>query len=346
MNDVLAKIQECKVSFCEKIKDIIQVPALLDFKSSYIGKDGYVNSLFKSIPSLNNDEKKIFGSRINELKNFIENEISTKLNEIKIHQITNKPKKTQLDITIPSLKNTQGKIHPISQVVDEIVSIFSAFGFDIRFDREVETEFYNFDALNFSDLHPARGMHDTFFVDILSNKKENQDRYILRTHTSSVQIRSMLNQKPPFCFLSPGRTYRVDMDRTHTPMFNQVEGVLVDKNISFANLKWIIEEFLKKFFDGIDITVRFRPSFFPFTEPSAEVDIGIKTSKNEIKYLEVLGCGVIHKNVLTNCNIDSNLWSGFAFGLGVERFAMLKYSIDDLRNFFESKECWINHYGF
>ena len=347
------QLNEYKTTFIQECSCIATLPQALDLKSSYIGKTGFVSEVFKKVAALSIDEKKIVGIQINELKTFIDHQINEKINNIKLSQINEKFKKEKVDITTPNNLNAKGKLHPITQVVDEIVAIFKKYGFDLRFDREIETSFYNFDALNFATLHPARSMHDTFFVDIenqntnasdINGDTKNND-YILRTHTSSVQIRSMQGGKPPFCFLSPGRTYRCDMDRTHTPMFNQIEGVLIEKNISFANLKWIIEQFLHEFFDGMDITVRFRPSFFPFTEPSAEVDIGIKVNE-EIKYLEVLGCGLIHPNVLTNCQIDANIWSGFAFGLGVERFAMLKYSMNDLRDFFDNKKWWLSHYGF
>ena len=335
-------IDACRLSFLEKISDDYTLAALLELKSSFVGKSGVLTELFKSVATLSIEEKKVFGLQINELKVFIEEKILQKMQSIKIEAINEKFRASEIDITIPAFENKIGKLHPVTQTIDEIIKIFYKYGFDLRFDREIETNFYNFDALNFAPLHPARGMHDSFFVKI---PNETEGDYLLRTHTSSVQIRSMFNQQPPFCFLSPGRTYRCDMDRTHTPMFNQIEGVLVEQNVSFANLKWIIEQFLTEFFAGMDITVRFRPSFFPFTEPSAEVDIGINVG-GEIKYLEVLGCGVIHPNVLQNCNIDTSKYTGLAFGLGVERFAMLKHSINDLRDFFENKKWWINHYGF
>ncbi len=346
--NIASKITNLKSSFIADLAGVVGQNQIPDFKAKYLGKVGFVTNLFKEIAKLDLQQKKEAGALVNELKVFAELQIESLTSRLELEAINASLKSTATDITLPSEPIIKGKIHPLSKVVDEIYAIFKNLGFDLRFDREIESTFYNFDALNFAKLHPARSMHDSFFTD--TKDVESGEAYMLRTHTSSVQIRAMLGGKPPFCFLSPGRTYRCDFDRTHTPMFTQVEGVLVGKNISFANLKWIIENFLSEFFEGSDIAskgfdVRFRPSFFPFTEPSAEVDIGIKQKDGSIKYLEVLGCGLIHPNVLAACGIDSNTYSGLAFGLGAERFAMLKYNIEDLRDFFENKSWWLSHYG-
>lgn len=345
---IASKIAELKSSFVAGLADVASLNQIPDFKAKYLGKTGFITSIFKDIAKLDLEQKKQAGALVNDLKLFAESKIEALACRLELEAINLSLKNTATDITIPSEPITKGKIHPLSKVVDEIYTIFKNLGFDLRFDREIESPFYNFDALNFAKLHPARSMHDSFFTD--AKDAETGEPHMLRTHTSSVQIRAMLGGKPPFCFLSPGRTYRCDFDRTHTPMFTQVEGVLVDKNISFANLKWLIQKFLSEFFEGSDIAskgfdVRFRPSFFPFTEPSAEVDIGVKQKDGSIRYLEVLGCGLIHPNVLAACGIDANVYSGLAFGLGAERFAMLKYNIEDLRDFFENKSWWLNHYG-
>jgi len=348
VKEINVNLASIAILFNEEIVNILHLHQLPDFKARYIGKNGLVTNIFKDIAKLDIEEKKIIGAEINQLKQKLEKAIANKFQFLEIEEINQYLKITSCDISIPVDGFHLGKLHPVSKTIDDIYGIFKNLGFDLRFDREIETSFYNFDALNFGKMHPARSMHDSFFTDLKSPLVN--EFCMLRTHTSSVQIRAMLNNKPPFCFLSPGRTYRCDFDRTHTPMFTQVEGVLVDKNISFANLKWVVESFLKQFFQesalgGVSFDVRFRPSFFPFTEPSAEVDIGVRQKDGSIKYLEVLGCGLIHKNVLQSCNVDSEVYSGLSFGLGVERFAMLKYQINDLRDFFENKAWWTYYYG-
>ena len=241
-----------------------------------------------------------------------------------------------------------GRVHPISQVIDELTAIFADMGFAVAEGPDIETDDYNFTKLNFPEGHPAREMHDTFYFP----PKPDGSRMLLRTHTSPVQIRTMLKQKPPIRVIIPGRTYRSDSDQTHTPMFHQVEGLVIDKGAHLGHLKWILEEFCKAFFEVDHVKMRFRPSFFPFTEPSLEVDIQCRLDKNEVRFgegndwLEILGCGMVHANVLRNCGLDPDEFQGFAWGLGIDRIAMLKYGMPDLRAFFEADVRWLSHYGF
>ena len=241
-----------------------------------------------------------------------------------------------------------GRVHPITQVIDELTAIFADMGFAVAEGPDIETDDYNFTKLNFPEDHPAREMHDTFFF----NPKPDGSRLLLRTHTSPVQVRTMLTQKPPIRVIIPGRTYRCDSDQTHTPMFHQVEGLVIDKRSHLGHLKWILEEFCKAFFEVDRVGMRFRPSFFPFTEPSLEVDIQCRRDKGEIRFgegddwMEILGCGMVHPNVLRNCGLDPDEYQGFAWGMGIDRIAMLKYGMSDLRAFFEADVRWLSHYGF
>jgi phenylalanyl-tRNA synthetase alpha chain len=241
-----------------------------------------------------------------------------------------------------------GRVHPITQVTDELTAIFADMGFAVAEGPDIETEDYNFTKLNFPEDHPARDMHDTFFF----NPKEDGSRLLLRTHTSPVQVRTMLSQKPPIRVIIPGRTYRCDSDQTHTPMFHQVEGLVIDRGSHLGHLKWILEEFCKAFFEVDRVGMRFRPSFFPFTEPSLEVDIQCRRDKGEVRFgegndwMEILGCGMVHPNVLKNCGLDPDEYQGFAWGMGIDRIAMLKYGMPDLRPFFEADVRWLSHYGF
>jgi phenylalanyl-tRNA synthetase alpha chain len=255
-----------------------------------------------------------------------------------------------VDVTLPVREPPAetGRIHPISQVIDELTAIFADMGFAVAEGPDIETDDYNFTKLNFPEGHPAREMHDTFYF----NPKPDGSRLLLRTHTSPVQVRTMLAQKPPIRVIIPGRTYRSDSDQTHTPMFHQVEGLVIDKGAHLGHLKWILEEFCKAFFEVDHVKMRFRPSFFPFTEPSLEVDIQCKRDKGEVRFgegedwMEILGCGMVHPNVLRNCGLDPDEYQGFAWGLGIDRIAMLKYGMPDLRAFFEADVRWLAHYGF
>ena len=304
-----------------------------------------ITQQFKSLGSINPEKRREFASNLNKIKDDLTRQLEQKDLEIETNEINEKLKNEKVDVTLPIRPDRQGKIHPVSQVIDEISSIFSEIGFSVAEGPDVESEYNNFTALNTPEEHPARDMHDTFYLE--ENKK-----LLLRTHTSPVQIRTMLSSKPPFKIIAPGRTYRCDSDQTHAPMFHQLEGLHIDKGITMGHLKGCLDYFIKEFFEVKDVKMRFRPSHFPFTEPSAEVDIGYKIEKGKIvigegdKWLEVLGCGMVHPNVLKNVKIDTKKYQGFAFGIGIDRLAMLKYGINDLRAFFEADYRWLSHFGF
>ncbi len=309
-------------------------------KSEIFGKKGIITELFKKIGSLDQNDRKEYASKLNSLKNKVTEILEKKLVDFDQSEINEKLKTEKIDVTLPGRNYFKGKIHPVSQVIDEVTSIFSEIGFSVEEGPDIETEYYNFSALNTPENHPARDMHDTFYL------KESKD-LLLRTHTSPVQIRTMLKSKPPFKIIAPGRTYRHDSDQTHAPMFHQLEGLHIDKNINMGHLKGCLYYFVKKFFEVEKVKIRFRPSHFPFTEPSAEVDIGytVKDGKIKIgegdKWLEILGCGMVHPNVLKNAKVNPKQYQGYAFGVGIDRLAMLKYGINDLRAFFEglSENC-------
>jgi phenylalanyl-tRNA synthetase alpha chain len=322
--------------------------SLEELRVSYLGKKGAFTEQLKTLGSLPPEERKAQGAALNAGKQQITDAIEARASSLRLSETNTRLESEWLDVTLPPRPETQGRIHPISYVLREITAHFSAQGFTVAEGPEIEDDAHNFTALNFPEHHPARQMHDTFF---LQGSGEAAPP-LLRTHTSPVQIRTMRSGKPPFRFIAPGKTYRCDSDMTHTPMFHQVEGFVVDKGIHMGHLKGCIESFLRAFFEMDNVPVRLRPSFFPFTEPSAEVDIGCARGKGELKigagadWLEIMGCGMIHPNVLKNCGIDPSEWQGFAFGVGVERLAMLKYGIPDLRTFFESDIRWLEHYGF
>lgn len=316
-----------------KISQANSVQELINCKVEFLGRNSYISNIMRDISNVNLEIKKIIGQNVNLIKNTLQTLIDDKTLELEHIELTKRLKSETIDLTIPHLRNFEGSIHPITHTMNEIIKIFARYGFDVKYGPSIETQWYNFTALNIPKDHPARQMHDTFYL---------QNEYVLRTHTSPIQIRAMENGNPPFSFIAPGRTYRSDSDATHTPMFHQIEGLVVDKNVNMGHLKHIIFEFIKAFFGQNNCQIRFRPSFFPFTEPSAEVDILIFGQK---KWLEVMGCGMVHPNVLKNVGIDPGIYSGFAFGLGVERFAMLKYEIKDLREFFESDIRWLSHYS-
>ena len=338
----LKKIQE---EFSSKLDKKLNISEVSQIKSDLFGKNGLISSQFKKISSIPENDRKRFASDLNEIKDQLQNLINSKISEIQNFEINEKLEKEKVDITLPERSFIRGKIHPVSQTIDEISSIFSEIGFSVEEGPDVENEYNNFTALNTPDNHPARDMHDTFYLD----KKKKR---LLRTHTSPVQIRTMLKDKPPFKIIAPGRTYRSDSDQTHSPMFHQVEGLHIDKNINMGHLKGCLNYFIKEFFEVNKIRMRFRPSHFPFTEPSAEVDIGyeIKDGKIKIgegdKWLEILGCGMVHPNVLKNVKVEPSKYQGYAFGIGIDRLAMLKYGINDLRAFFECDYRWLNHFGF
>ena len=341
----MSDIKKIKGEFLRKLRETLDLNEINQIKTDLFGKSGIISSQFKKIGSIAESERKQFASDLNSIKDELQNLISKKINEIEINEINKKLQKEKVDITLPERSFSQGKIHPVSQVIDEISSIFSEIGFTVEEGPDVENEYNNFTALNTPDNHPARDMHDTFYLD---QKKKS----LLRTHTSPVQIRTMLKDKPPFKIIASGRTYRSDSDQTHSPMFHQVEGLHIDKNINMSHLKGCLNYFVKEFFEVEKIKMRFRPSHFPFTEPSAEVDIGYKLKDGKIiigegdKWLEILGCGMVHPNVLKNVKVDPKKYQGYAFGIGIDRLAMLKYGINDLRAFFDCDYRWLNHFGF
>ena len=341
----MSDIKKIKEEFLNKLQGDLSLSEVNQIKSDLFGKNGIISLEFKKIGQIQESERKKFASDLNEIKNILQNQIDFKINKIEELEINEKLNKEKVDVTLPSRQYLKGKIHPVSQTIDEISSIFSEIGFSVEEGPDVENEYNNFTALNTPDNHPARDMHDTFYLD--DNKQK-----LLRTHTSPVQIRTMLKDKPPFKIIAPGRTYRSDSDQTHAPMFHQVEGLHIDKNVNMGHLKGCLNYFIKEFFEVDKIKMRFRPSHFPFTEPSAEVDIGYEIKDGKIvigegdKWLEILGCGMVHPNVLNNVNVDSKIYQGYAFGIGIDRLAMLKYGINDLRAFFECDYRWLNHFGF
>lgn len=323
--------------------------SLDDVRVKLLGKKGVLTDQLKSLGSASVEEKKTVGKALNELKQSLNKAITARQAELNRAEIDKRLASETIDITLPVRETHQGSIHPITQVMEEMTAIFADFGFSVEEGPDIEDDFHNFTALNIPPSHPARQMHDTFYM---KGKDEKGDPKVLRTHTSPVQIRTMETQEPPIRIIAPGATYRCDSDMTHTPMFHQVEGLVIEKNINFGHLKGLLRDFCEAFFGLDSVPMRFRPSFFPFTEPSAEVDIGCKKGKDALEigkgddWLEVLGCGMVHPNVLRNCNLDPEEWQGFAFGFGVERLAMLKYNIPDLRTFFDGDARWLKHYGF
>jgi phenylalanyl-tRNA synthetase alpha chain len=324
--------------------------ALEAVRVSALGKKGSISELLKSLGTITPEERKIRGPLINGLRDRVSEAIARRRAAFKLADISKQLESDTVDVTLPvrEAPALAGRIHPISQVIEELTAIFADMGFSIAEGPDIETDFYNFTALNFPPEHPARDMHDTFFF----APKADGERMLLRTHTSPVQIRTMQTQKPPIKVITPGRTYRCDSDQTHTPMFHQVEVLVIDQGSHLGHLKWILEEFCKAFFEVPSVNMRFRPSFFPFTEPSLEVDIQCDRSRGEIRFgegndwLEILGCGMVHPNVLKNCGLDPDVYQGFAWGMGIDRIAMLKYGMPDLRAFFEADVRWLKHYGF
>ncbi|MEO9298437.1 phenylalanine--tRNA ligase subunit alpha [Devosia alba] len=337
--------------------------ALDTVRVSALGKKGSVSALLASLGAMAPEERKSAGPAINGLKLEIAGLVDAKSNELKAAALDARLRAETLDVTLPvqPAPTARGRIHPISQTIDEITAIFSDMGFSIAEGPDIETDYLNFTALNFPEGHPAREMHDTFFM------KPGPDgvKKVLRTHTSPVQMRVMqkTNEKPAAAYLTPamdppirvvmpGRTYRNDSDQTHTPMFHQVEGLVIDKSSHIGQLRWVLEEFLKAYFEVPNVTLRFRPSFFPFTEPSMEVDVQCDRSGSEVKigegsdWLEILGCGMVHPNVIANAGLDPEIYQGFAWGMGIDRIAMLKYGMPDLRAFFDADQRWLDHYGF
>jgi phenylalanyl-tRNA synthetase alpha chain len=324
--------------------------ALEAVRVATLGKKGSVSALLSGLGKMTPEERRTEGAAINALKDRVNAALAARRAILKEAALEARLKTEAVDVTLPVRARglAQGRIHPVTQVMDELAAIFADMGFSIAEGPDIESDDYNFTKLNFPPDHPARDMHDTFFL----NPDPDGERKVLRTHTSPVQVRTMLSQKPPIRVICPGRTYRCDSDQTHTPMFHQVEGLVIDRSANLGHLKWILEEFLKAFFEVPDVKIRFRPSYFPFTEPSVEVDVQCARKDGEIRFgegedwLEVGGCGMVHPNVLTNCGLDPDVYQGFAWGVGIDRLAMLKYGMSDLRPFFEADVRWLKHYGF
>ncbi|MEY3784872.1 MAG: phenylalanine tRNA synthetase, alpha subunit [Pseudomonadota bacterium] len=318
MNNLKHTLEEAREDFdqCQTVTDLDQV------KAKYLGKTGVLTEALKSLGKLAAEDRPKVGAEINLVKHGVEEALEKRreaiLNAFQAKQLAEE----SLDVTLPSRKEDQGTLHPVTQTLHRVESLFHSIGFSVAHGPQIESDFYNFTALNIPESHPARAMHDTFYID---------ESYVLRTHTSPVQIRHLEKNKPPLRIISPGRVYRVDSDATHSPMFHQVEGLWVDQQVSFADLKGVIEDFLQNFFENKELKVRFRPSYFPFTEPSAEMDMSWKGG-----WLEIGGCGMVHPEVFKHVGIDSNQYQGFAFGLGIERLTMLRYGVQDLRHFFNN----------
>ena len=314
-----------------------------------LGRHGAVTGLLKTLGGMTPKERQSEGPRIHALREKVAEAIAARKAALEEAGLERRLATEGLDLTLPVETGAEGSIHPVSQVMDELAEIFADLGFSVATGPEIEDDWHNFTALNIPEWHPARAMHDTFYFDRLD---ANGHPMLLRTHTSPVQIRAMQNQQPPIYAIAPGRTYRSDSDATHTPMFHQVEGLVIDKNITLGHLKWTLETFLKAFFERDDIVLRLRPSYFPFTEPSAEVDVGFHMEKGRRilggadHWMELLGSGMVHPKVIANCGLDPDQWQGFAFGCGIDRLAMLKYGMDDLRAFFDGDLRWLRHYGF
>ncbi len=346
----MSDLDDLKTKLMDEIAAASDEAAIETVRVNAIGKKGSVSELLKTLGKMDPEERKTRGAAINALKTEVSDAIAARKAELKDAAIAARLAAETVDVTLPvrPSPSLSGRIHPVSQVIDEITAIFGDMGFSIAEGPEIETDYYNFTALNFPEGHPAREMHDTFFF----NPDENGERKVLRTHTSPVQIRSMESQEPPIRIVAPGKTYRQDSDATHSPMFHQLEGLVIDKTTHVGHLRWTLEEFCKAFFEVDSVTMRFRPSFFPFTEPSFEVDIQCDRSGDQVKFgtgtdwMEILGCGMVHPNVLRHCGLDPDVYQGFAWGMGLDRIAMLKYGMPDLRDFFAADERWTSHYGF
>ncbi len=348
MKDITA----LKTELASQIGAANDLKTLDDLRVSALGKKGRITDLMKTLGNMDPEERKTKGQALNALKDEIAALIAKQESALKRQEMDGRLANEVIDITLSPRPERRGRIHPISQTIDELVTIFGSMGFTVAEGPDIEDDWHNFTALNFSPGHPAREMQDTFFLPDDLTEKGERAKKLLRTHTSPVQIRHMTSNKPPIKAICFGRTYRSDYDMTHTPMFHQVEGLLIDKSTHMGHLKGCLIEFCEKFFEVENLPTRFRPSFFPFTEPSAEMDIGCSRAGGELKigagegFMEVLGCGMVHPTVLAKCGIDPDEYQGFAFGMGVERMAMLKYGIPDLRTFFESDLRWLRHYGF
>ena len=337
----MENIENLKSQILGDISNAQDVKTLEEVRVGVLGKKGRITEMMKNLGSLSLEEKKEMGKGLNILKSEVEQALETQKEKLEKAELNARLAKEKVDVTLPIRPEVQGRIHPVSKIYEEVVAIFGEMGFEVAEGPDIEDQFHNFNALNTPANHPARQMQDTFYIP--NPESDNfDDSYVVRTQTSSVQIRTMEKQQPPIRIIAPGRTYRSDYDATHTPMFHQVEGLVIDKNITMAHLKGCLYDFVKAFFELDELPVRYRPSYFPFTEPSAEMDIGCKKTKTELKigagtdWLEILGCGMVHPNVLRAGGIDPDEYQGFAFGIGMDRLAMLKYGINNIKMLFES----------
>ncbi len=343
-----AEIEALETDLQAQIEGAADERALDDIRVAALGKKGVISEKMKSLGKMSPEERQVAGPALNGLKARVGEAIAARKDVLETAALAAQLEAERVDVTLPVSAPPRGKVHPLTKVFAEVAEIFAAMGFEVREGPDIEDDFHNFTALNFPPEHPAREMHDTFFFP----PKEDGSRMVLRTHTSPVQVRTMMTEKPPIRIIAPGRTFRCDSDQTHTPMFHQVEGLVIDKETHMGHLKGTLEAFCREYFGVKELKTRFRPHFFPFTEPSAEMDVGyerdgavVKIGQGE-KWMEILGCGMVHPNVLRACGIDPDEYQGFAFGMGMDRLAMLKYGIPDLRPFFSGDQRWIEHYGF
>jgi phenylalanyl-tRNA synthetase alpha chain len=342
-------LQALESELLARIADAGDEAALEAVRVEALGKQGAVSGLMRTLGSMSPEERQNMGPKLNGLKDRLGEALIARKTDLAEAALEAQLKAEAVDVTLAAPRVSVGALHPVSRVMEELAAIFGEMGFSLEEGPDIETDFNNFTALNFPEGHPARDMHDTFFMD---KKDEKGARKVLRTHTSPVQIRTMLSQKPPIRMICMGRTYRCDSDATHTPMFHQIEGLVIDETTNMADLKGVLMALMKAYFEVDDVEVRFRPHHFPFTEPSAEMDVRCDRSGGQIKigtgddWLEILGCGMVHPNVLKQCGLDPEKYQGYAFGLGVDRLAMLKYGMSDLRAFFDADTRWLKHYGF
>jgi phenylalanyl-tRNA synthetase alpha chain len=346
----MSDIETLQTELITAIDSASTLEALEAVRVSALGKQGSVSALLKTMGGMSTEERQTQGPIINGLRESITSALAAKKAELETAELNRRLATERIDMTLPAPDAPRGTIHPVSQVMDELAEIFADMGFAVAEGPEIEDDWHNFTALNIPETHPARAMHDTFYFP--DDMARDGQKMVLRTHTSPVQIRTMTSQEPPIRIIAPGRVYRSDSDATHTPMFHQIEGLVIDKGIHLGHLKWTLETFLKAYFEREDVVLRLRPSYFPFTEPSVEVDVGysVINGKRVIGgaegWMEVLGSGMVHRKVIEACGLDPDVWQGFAFGTGVDRLAMLKYGMDDLRAFFDGDNRWLQHYGF
>jgi len=349
-NDEIMDIEAIGKRLMQLVERSKDMDELESARIAVLGKNGELTALLKTLGSMSPEERQTQGPIINGLRESITTALTAKKADVETAELNRRLATERVDMTLPAPDAPRGTIHPVSQVMDELAEIFADMGFAVAEGPEIEDDWHNFTALNIPETHPARAMHDTFYFP--DDMARDGQKMVLRTHTSPVQIRTMTSQEPPIRIIAPGRVYRSDSDATHTPMFHQIEGLVIDKGIHLGHLKWTLETFLKAYFEREDVVLRLRPSYFPFTEPSVEVDVGysVINGKRVIGgaegWMEVLGSGMVHRKVIAACGLDPDVWQGFAFGTGVDRLAMLKYGMDDLRAFFDGDNRWLQHYGF